>query len=146
MLKRFSMITLLITLFFSISSTWATVSTKGVKKDLFDTLIMGNYKSGMRVLCSNDQKCMVSLSQIRCTLDIANGEMSEEGSCTFKNRKGDFGVLYNKDAFKLALQLSLYGSNYKANGTEVKFFVRTAHCSGQKNRQGQFVKLCQVQN
>ena len=131
----------------SISSALGAVNVKGVERNLFDALMMSNYKTGMTKVCASDQKCVVSVSKVLCSLDVegTNKDMGKKGSCTFKNRSGEFGVLYNDDAFKLAQQLIVYGANYRNNGAEVKISVSNAICAGTKNAQGQFAKRCQLQ-
>ncbi len=133
-------------LFISLSSAHAAISVKGVEKNLFDVLLMGNYKSGVRSLCGSDQKCIISLTQIRCALELENRELAKRGNCTYKNKAGHLAVLKDEDAFKLAQQLIVYGADYSNNGTEVKLSVATAICAGQKNAAGQFAKRCQLRD
>ena len=130
-------------LLISMGSTQAAISTKGIEKNLFDVLVMGNFQSGVRGICPSDQKCIVALSQIRCSIDLENKELSKKGNCTFKNKTGQFGVLYN--ALKLTQQLMVYGGDYSENGAEVKISIKNAICSGEKNKAGQFAKRCQIQ-
>jgi len=106
---------------------------------------MGNYVSGVTKICASDQRCLISLSQIYCAVDISKGNLLEKGSCTFKNHLGHFGAIYNKEAKILTQQLISYGSSFRENGAELKVSVRNAVCSGQKNSVGQFEKICQVQ-
>ncbi len=129
----------------SMGSPQAAISTKGIERNLFDVLVMGNFQSGVRGICPSDQKCIVALSQIRCSIDLENKELSKKGNCTFKNKAGQFGVLYNEEALKLTQQLIVYGGDYSENGAEVKVSIKNAICSGEKNKAGQFAKRCQIQ-
>ncbi len=133
-----SLLSLLIN--FSNYAAVATTPFQKVERNLFDVLMMGNYKSGMTNICAVDQKCIVTLSKIECALEVIHNDksMSKKGNCTFKNRKSEFGVVYNEDAFNLASQLIVYGAVYRNNGAEIKLSVDTAICAGEKNAQGQF--------
>ncbi len=139
-------IVIFISILMTISSAQAAISVKGVSKNLFETLLMGNYKSGVRKLCGSDQKCIISLTQIRCAINIKDRELSQTGNCTYKNKSGKLSVLKDEDAYKLAQQLIVYGADYSNNGVEVKISVATAICAGQKNAAGQFTKRCQLRD
>lgn len=140
------LIVILFSTLMSLSHVHAAISVKGVEKNLFDTLLMGNYKSGVKKLCSSDQKCIISLTQIRCAIDLKNRELSKIGNCTYKNKRGHLSVLKDEDAYQLVQQLIVYGADYSNNGTEVKISVSTAICAGQKNAAGQFAKRCQLRD
>ena len=129
-----------------IANTHGAISLKGVKKNLFDSLMMGNFKSGIHKLCNSDQKCIISLTKIRCALELDRGQLSKKGNCTYHNKKGNVGVLYDQKALTLAQQLITYGADYKNNGSEVKLNVAAAICAGKKNTAGQFVKTCQLRD
>lgn len=135
-----------IILLLSITNTHAAISLKVDKKNLFDVLMMGSFKSGIRRPCNSDQKCILSLTQIRCALELHRGELTKKANCTYQNKKGNLGVVYEEDAFSFMQQLIAYGAEYKNNGTEVKLYVRTAICAGQKNASGQFAKTCQLRD
>lgn len=146
MLKLFRSITHLSIFILLIGNVQGAISLTGVKRNLFDSLMMGNFKSGIHKLCNSDQKCIISLTEIRCALELHRGQLSQKGNCTYQNKKGNIGVLYDQDSLTLAQQLIAYGADYKNNGSEVKLHVTTAICAGKKNTAGQFVKTCQLRD
>lgn len=98
------------------------------EKNLFGSLIMANYESGLSDVCVNGEKCLLAISQIRCSFPTLHGEITGTGACSYKNRDGDLGVLEGRYAETLVRELVKYGAEATNNGRELKLNLKIALC------------------